>query len=76
MQYVHHYTPNYILRKYSKKKQRLVSKRMHNGGHLCHLGCSQQMPIDWFRAHITLGPTVEEADELPVVVMAQKMTYL
>ena len=30
----------------SKKKQRLVSKRMLNGGHLCHLGCSQQMPID------------------------------
>ena len=39
---------------YSKKTQRLVSKRMHNGGHLCRLGCSQQMPIDWFTAHITL----------------------
>ena len=39
---------------YSKKTQRLVSKRMHNGGHLSRLGCSQQMPIDWFTAHITL----------------------
>ena len=67
-----HFTQIYTAR----KKQRLVSKRMHNGGHLCRLGCYQQMPIDWFTAHSPHYITVEEADELPVVVMGTENDLL
>ena len=68
MQYVNHYTQaTFYANIYSKKKQRLVSKRMHNGGYLCRL--YRLLPANANR--FVHGPhyiTVEKADELPVVM--------